>query len=79
MKKWNLLVTASDGKRFYQNFHVIAESAEAASAWLLDNYPYAPLKPTAKVEEVEEMEDAAFFLPGIVYKSGKAYFNRPPE
>ena len=77
MKKWNLLVTADDGKKFYQNFHVIAESPEAASKWLVDNYPYARIKPTARVEEVEEMEDATHFLPGIVYKSGKAYFNSP--
>ena len=76
VKKWNLLVSADDGKRFYQNFHIIAETAESASQWLVENYPYPKLKPTAKVEEVEEMEDATHFLPGIVYKSGKAYFNR---
>jgi hypothetical protein len=77
MKKWNVLVTGNDGRRFYQNFHVVEGSPEAAVKYLLDNFPYPRLKPGIKVEEIELMEDAPLFLPGIVYKSGKAYFNRP--
>jgi len=75
MKKWNILVWANDGKKFCQNFHVIETSAEAAQQYLLDNFPYPKLKVTITVQGVEEMnEDASLFLPGLVYKSGKAYF-----
>jgi hypothetical protein len=77
MKKWNILVTGNDGKKFYQNFHVIEVSPEAAKQYLLENFPVAKLKPTIQISEIEEMEDAEFFLPGVVYKSGKAYFNQP--
>ena len=75
MKKWNILVWANDGKKFCQNFHVIEASAEAAEQYLLENFPYPKIKPTVTVQGVEEMdEDASLFLPGLVYKSGKAYF-----
>lgn len=74
MKKWNILVWGNDGKKFCQNFHVIEGSADAAQAYLLENFPSPKLRPTITVQGVEEMEDAALFLPGVVYKSGKAYF-----
>ena len=74
VKKWNLLVWMNDGKKFCQSFHVIEASAEAAQQYLLDNFPYPKLRPTAAVQGVEELEDAELFLPGLVYKSGKAYF-----
>ncbi len=74
-KKWNILVTGNDGRSFYQNFHVIEETAESAARYLLDNFPYPKLKHTIKIDQMEEMEDAEFFLPGVVYKSGRAYFN----
>jgi hypothetical protein len=77
MKKWNILVTGNDGKKFYQNFHVIEMTPEAAKQYLLENFPVAKLKPTIQINEIEEMEDAELFLPGVVYKSGKAYFNQP--
>ena len=74
MKKWNILVWANDGKKFCQNFHVIEADAEAAKRYLLENFPNPTLKATVAIQEVEEMEDASLFLPGVVYKSGKAYF-----
>ncbi len=76
MKKFNLLVTGNDGKKFYQNFHVIEMTSEGAKQYLLENFPVPKLKPTLQVTEIEEMEEAELFLPGIVYKSGKAYFNQ---
>src|SRR4051812_18566226 len=82
MKKWNILVTGNDGKKFYQNFHVIEADPEAAKGYLLENFPNMKLKPTIQITEIEEMEDAELFLPGVVYKSGKAYFNQdepPPK
>ena len=82
MKKFNILVTGNDGKKFYQNFHVIEVDPEAAKTYLLENFPNPKLKPTIQVTEIEEMEDAELFLPGVVYKSGKAYFNQdepPPK
>lgn len=74
MKKWNILVTGNDGRKFYQNFHVIETDAESAKKWLLENFPVPKLKATIEIQEIEEMEDAEFYLPGVVYKSGKAYF-----
>jgi hypothetical protein len=74
VKKWNILVWANDGKKYCQSFHVIEMSAEAAEQYLLENFPYPKLRPTITVQGVEEMEDASLFLPGLVYKSGKAYF-----
>jgi hypothetical protein len=76
MRKWNVLVTGNDGRPFYQNFHVIEEDPDAAMKWLMANFPYPKIRPTIKLQEIEEVEDASFFLPGIVYKSGKAYFNK---
>ena len=76
MKKWNVVVRGNDGRPFYQNFHVIEQSAEAASQWLLANFPWPKLKPTLELQQIEEMEEAEFFLPGIIYKSGKVYFNK---
>jgi hypothetical protein len=74
MKKWNILVWGNDGKKFCQNFHVIEVDAEAAQRCLMENFPYPKITPTISIQGIEEMEDAALFLPGIVYKSGKAYF-----
>jgi hypothetical protein len=74
VKKWNVLVWANDGKKFCQNFHVIEANAEAAQRYLLENFPYPTLKPTLAVQEVAEIEDAELYLPGVVYKSGRAYF-----
>ena len=76
MKKWNLMVSAADtdGKTFYQNFHVIERTPEKARDWLIDNYSNPDLKKTIKVTQMEELEDATLYLPGVVYKSGKAYF-----
>ncbi len=81
MKKWNILVTGNDGRKFYQNFHVIEADSETAKQYLLENFPVAKLKPSIQIQEIEEMEDAELFLPGIVYRSGKAYFNQdePPK
>lgn len=76
MKKYNVLVSVNDGRAFYQNFHVIASSPEAAFKWLIDNFPHAKFKATVKLQQIEQLEDAELFLPGIVYKSGKAYFNK---
>ena len=76
MKKWNILVTGNDGKKFYQNFHVVEADAEAAKRYLLENFPNSKLKPSIQIQEIEEMEDAELLLPGVVYKSGKAYFNQ---
>src|SRR5207249_4406024 len=39
MKKFNILVTGNDGKKFYQNFHVIEAGPEAAKSYLLENFP----------------------------------------
>lgn len=75
-KKWNILVTGNDGRPFYQNFHVIEANPEAAARYLLENFPYPKLKHTIKIDQMEEVEDAEFFLPGVVYKSGRAYFNQ---
>jgi hypothetical protein len=74
VKKWNILVTGNDGRKFYQNFHVIEAQEDAAKKYLLENFPVPQIKPTIQVQEIEEMEAADLFLPGIVYKSGKAYF-----
>src|SRR4026208_1852684 len=81
MKKFNILVTGNDGKKFYQNFHVIEADPETAKSYLLENFPNSKLNPTIEITEIEEMEDAELFLPGVVYKSGKAYFNQdePPK
>ena len=75
VKKWNVLITANDGRKFYQNFHVVELNGHAAQRYLLENFPDEKLKPTVAVEGIEEMEDATLYLPGIVYKSGKAYFS----
>ncbi len=74
MKKWNIVIWANDGKKFCQNFHVIEASDDAAKRYLLENFPYPKFRATIEVQEVSELEDAEFFLPGVVYKSGKAYF-----
>jgi len=74
-KKWNVLVTGNDGRPFYQNFHVIEISGQAAWSYLQQNFPYPKLQPTIALEGIEEMEDATWYLPGVVYKSGRAYFN----
>ena len=75
LKKWNILVWANDGKKFCQNFHVIEVDADAAQRYLIENFPYPKLKPTLTIQGIEEMEAADLFLPGVVYKSGKAYFS----
>ncbi len=67
-------MTGNDGRKFYQNFHVIEKDGEAAQRCLLDNFPAPGIRATIAVQKVEELEDAELFLPGIVYKSGKAYF-----
>jgi hypothetical protein len=72
--KWNVLVTANDGRKFYQNVHVIEASPEAAKAWVLENYSNKHIRPSVEVTEIEKMEDADLYLPGIVYESGRAYF-----
>jgi len=77
MKKWNVVVSGNDGRPFYQNFHVIEQNADAAARWLMDNFPNAKLRPTLQLQQIEEMEAAELFLPGIVYRSGKVYFNKP--
>ena len=74
MKKWNILVTGNDGRKFYQNFHVIEAGADAAKVYLLENFPNEKLKTSILIQEIEELEDAELFLPGVVYGSGKAYF-----
>jgi hypothetical protein len=75
MKKYNILITGNDGKKFYQNFHVIEATPEGAKQYLLENFPYPKLKPTVQITEIEEMEDADMFLPGVAHKSGKTHFN----
>ncbi len=79
MKKWNVVVRGNDGRPFYQNFHVIEATAEAAGKWLLANFPYPKLKHTIELQQMEEMEDADLFLPGVVYRSGKVYFNKTQQ
>ncbi len=74
MKKWDVLVTANDGRKFYQNIHVIEANPETASTYVQDNFPEPRIRQTVHVEKIEMLEDAEHFLPGIVYKSGKAYF-----
>ena len=49
--------------------------ADAAQRYLIENFPYPKLKPTLTIQGIEEMEAADLFLPGVVYKSGKAYFS----
>lgn len=77
-KKYNIVVSASDGRRFYQTFQVIEENPQKAASWLLSNWPDAKIRNTVKIEEVAEIEDAELLLPGIVYKSGKGYLNTAP-
>ena len=74
VKKWDILVTANDGRKFYQNIHVIEANPDAASAYIQDNFPEPQIRHTIHIEKIEMLEDAEFFLPGIVYRSGKAYF-----
>ena len=56
MKKWNLMISASDsdGRTFYQNFHVIERTPEKARDWLIDNFPTPEHKGTVKVTQMEE-------------------------
>ncbi len=68
------MVWANDGKKYCQNFYVIENDAEAAKRYLIENFPVPKIRHTVEVQGIEEMEDAELFLPGIVYKSGKAYF-----
>ena len=74
MKKWNIVIWGNDGRKFVQNFHVIEAGADAAKQYLIENFPFPKIKSTLEIQEISELEDAEFFLPGIVYKSGKAYF-----
>jgi len=74
VKKWNLMITGNDGRKFYQNVHVVERSADAASKFLRENFPDSKIRATIEVEGIEEMGEAELFLPGIVYKSGRAYF-----
>ena len=53
MKKYNILVTGNDGKKFYQNFHVIEMTPEAAKQYLLENFPIPKLKPTIQISEIK--------------------------
>jgi hypothetical protein len=75
VKKWDVLVTANDGRKFYQNIHVIESNPESASVYVQENFPERRIRQTVNIENIEMMEDAELFLPGIVYRSGKAYFN----
>jgi len=74
MQKWNVLLSGFDGRKFYQNVHVIERTAESAGVYLKECYPDRKVRSTIQVMEVEPLEDAELFLPGIVYVSGKAYF-----
>lgn len=74
MRKWDVLITANDGQKFYQNVHVIESNPESASAYVQENFPDHKIRQTVKIEKIELIEEAELFLPGIVYKSGRAYF-----
>jgi len=75
MQKWNLLVKGNDGRKFYQNFHVLQETPEKAKSWLLLNFPDKTVRASIQITEIENIEEADLLLPGIVYESGKAYFD----
>lgn len=72
MKKWKVLVAGNDGKKFFLHYHVIAATPEAAKAALAEHL--IATRSACDIKECEELEPAEFFLPGVVYKSGKAYF-----
>lgn len=74
MTKWNVLVTGNDGRKFYQNIYVMEATPRRAQAWVMANYPDVKLRQTMEVTEIEMMVEMPQYLPGIVYISGKAYF-----
>ena len=79
MIKWNILITANDGKKFYQNIHVLEVTPKRAHAWVMANYPEVRIRQTIEVTEIENMQEMRNYLPGIVYFSGKAYFETSNE
>ena len=75
MKKWKVLVAGNDGRQFFRHYHVIAADAEAAKKSLADTLLQKDPQTKPDIREVEELEDAELYLPGVVFKSGKAYFD----
>ena len=75
MKKWKVLVAGNDGRNFFLHYHVIAPDKEAAKNLLRDMLLRKDPQAKPAIREVEELEDAALFLPGVVFKSGRAYFD----
>ena len=75
MKKWKVLVAGNDGRSFFLHYHVIAPDGETAKKLLAEKLlrKNPQLKPD--IRDVEELEDAEFYLPGVVFKSGRAYFD----
>ena len=74
MTKWNVLITANDGRKFYQNIYVLEANPKRAQSWVMANYPDVKIRQTVEVTEIEKMEEMPQHLPGIVYLSGRAYF-----
>ena len=75
MKKWKVLVAGNDGRQFFLHYEVIAEDGEAAKKLLAETLLQKDPKTKPDIREVEELEDAEFYLPGVVFKSGQAYFD----
>ena len=50
MKKWDVLVTANDGRKFYQNIHVIESNPESASVYVQENFPERRIRQTVNIE-----------------------------
>ena len=75
MKKWKVLVAGNDGRNFFLHYHVIAPDGESAKKLLRESLIRNDPQSKPAIREVEELEDAALFLPGVVFKSGRAYFD----
>ena len=75
MKKWKVLVAGNDGRNFFLHYHVITPDPETAKKVLTDTLVKKDPQAKPAIREVEELEDAEFYLPGVVFKSGRAYFD----
>ena len=75
MRKWKVLVAGNDGRNFFLHYHVIAPDGDTAKKLLKEKLLHKNPQLKPDIREVEELEDAEFYLPGVVFESGRAYFD----
>ena len=73
--KWKVLVAGNDGRQYFRHYHVIAVDGKTAKKLLAETLVVKDSKTKPDIREVEEVEDAELYLPGVVFESGKAYFD----